>query len=291
MTRTIASLAEISGGYRAAFVDLWGCLHDGVRPFPEAVEALRAYRSAGGIVVLVTNSPRPRAAVAEQLEAIGVPEDCWDTIASSGDSARTAMYRGMVGTRVHHVGTAAEAAAFFTPQDVPGDTLAIERVPLAEATGLVVTGPLDDANDAPADYRPTFLAAKQRGLKLLCANPDLVVDRGDRRVICAGALAAEYASMGGESLYFGKPHPPIYDLARRRLAEIADVEDAEILCMGDGIATDIAGARGEGLDALFVAGGLASGEVAPGGTIDEGRLAAFLDAAMASPAYAIAALR
>ncbi len=291
MTRTIHALAEIAGDYRAAFVDLWGCLHDGVRPFPEAVEALRAFKAGGGIVVLLTNSPRPRAGVADQLEALGVPEDCWDTIASSGDSARTAMFRGIVGTRVHHIGTAAEAEVFFAPGDVPGGTVAIERVPLDAAEGLVVTGPLDDANDVPADYRPPFLAAKQRGLKLLCANPDLVVDRGDRRVICAGALAAEYASMGGESLYFGKPHPPIYDLARRRLAEIADIEDAEILCLGDGIATDVAGARGEGLDCVFVAGGLASGEVAPGGAIDEGRLAAFLDAAMASPAYAIAALR
>ncbi len=291
MTRILTSLAEISGAYRAVYMDLWGCLHDGVRPYPEAVEALRAFKSQGGIVVLVTNSPRPRAAVADQLEVIGVPEDCWDTIASSGDSARAGMYRGAVGTRVHHIGTPQEAEVFFTPEDVPGDTAPIERVPLAEAEGLVVTGPLDDANDRAEDYRPQFLAAKQRRLKLLCANPDIVVDRGGTRVICAGALAAEYESMGGESLYFGKPHPPIYDLARRRLAEIAEIAQDEILCIGDGIATDVAGAGGEGLDCLFVSGGLAASDVESGGVLDEGRLSAFLAKAMASPAFAIALLR
>ena len=291
MTRIVSSLAEISGGYRAVFMDLWGCLHDGVRPFDDAVEAMRAFKAGGGIVVLVTNSPRPRAAVARQLEIIGVPEDCWDTIASSGDSARTAMYSGAVGTRVHHIGTPEEASSFFTPDDVPGETLPIERVPLDEAEGIVVTGPRDDVHDMPEDYRPQFLAAKQRRLKLLCANPDLVVDRGERRVICAGALAAEYGSMGGESLYFGKPHPPIYDLARRRLAEIADVSGDDVLCIGDGIGTDVAGAQGEGLDCLFVTGGLAAAETNEGDVVDEARLLAFLRQAMVAPTYAIAKVR
>ena len=291
MTRIISSLAEVAGAYRAVYMDLWGCLHDGVRPLPAAVEALRAFKAQGGIVVLVTNSPRPRPAVAAQLEVIGVPEDCWDTIASSGDSARAAMYRGAVGTRVHHVGTPEEARVFFTPEDVPGETRPIERVPPDEAEGLVVTGPRNDETDRPQDYRPLFLAAKQRRLPLLCANPDLVVDRGERRVICAGALAAEYASMGGDALYFGKPHPPIYDLARRRLAEIADVPQDDVLAIGDGIATDVAGAQGEGLDCLFVTGGLAAADTRGAQGIDEGRLTAFLGAAMVSPAYAIETLR
>ena len=291
MTRIIPSLSEVSGAYRAVYMDLWGCLHDGVRPFPAAVEALRAFKAGGGIVVLVTNSPRPRAAVADQLAVIGVPEDCWDTVASSGDSARAAMYRGAVGRRVHHLGTPEEAEAFFTPEDVPGEVMAIERVPLDEADGLVVTGPRNDETDRPEDYRPLFLAAKQRRLKLLCANPDLVVDRGARRVICAGALAAEYGSMGGESLYFGKPHPPIYDLARRRLAEIADVPQDEVLAIGDGIGTDVAGAQGEGLDCLFVTGGLAADATRGVQGIDEKRLSEFLRRAMASPTYAIETLR
>ena len=133
--------------------------------------------------------------------------------------------------------------------------------------------------------------AKQRGLKLLCANPDIVVDRGETRVICAGALAAEYTEMGGESLYFGKPHPPIYDLARRRMVAARGSDTDRILCIGDGIATDILGAQGEGLDALFVTGGLAAEETGTARQPDPAKLEAYLGEAMLAPAYAIGRLR
>jgi HAD superfamily hydrolase (TIGR01459 family) len=290
MTSIVGSLREVSPDYDALFCDVWGCVHDGVRAFPEAVAALRDFRADGGVVILITNSPRPRDAVERQLGRVGVPEDAWDAVATSGDSARAAMFHGIVGRRVHHVGPAQDEP-FFEPMEVVEDT-GIERVPLDEAEGLVVTGPLSDT-DAAADYRPLFLAAKQRGLKLLCANPDLVVDIGDRRVICAGAMAAEYASMGGESLYFGKPHPPIYDLARRRMAGIRDVEEERILCVGDGVGTDVAGALQEGLDAMLVTGGLPALETGtpPGGQPDPSRLEAFLTEARVAVPYAIGFLR
>ena len=288
MTRVVGSLAEVSPDYDALLCDVWGCVHDGVRPFPEAVAALAAYRAEGGVVVLLTNSPRPRAGVERQLARIGVPDDAWDAVVTSGDSARAAMFRGIVGRRVHHVGPPQDEG-FFEPMEVVED-VGIERVALEEAEGLVVTGPLD-GGDEPADYRATFLWARQKDLPLLCANPDIVVDIGDRRVICAGALAAEYAGMGGRSLYFGKPHPPIYDLARRRLARLRDVEDDRILCVGDGIATDMAGALGEGLDGLFVTGGLALEETATVDHPDEARLTAYLAKAMTSVTYAIGRLR
>ena len=290
MTRIVSSLAEISPDYDALFCDVWGCIHDGVAAFPEAMAALRAFRADGGVVVLLTNSPRPRAAVERQIARLGVTEDAWDAVATSGDSARAAMFGGLVGRRVHHIGPPQDEP-FFEPMEVVED-VGVERVPLEEAEGLVVTGPLRDT-DAPSDYRPVFLAAKQRGLKLLCANPDLVVDIGDRRVICAGAMAAEYASMGGEALYFGKPHPPIYDLARRRLMRVRDVEDDRILCVGDGIGTDIAGALQEGLDALLVTGGLPAAETGtpPGGQPDPNRLDAFLTASTTSVPHAVGFLR
>ena len=288
MTRVIHALSEVSPDYDALFCDVWGCIHDGLRPFPEAMAALGAYRAEGGVVILLTNSPRPRAGVERQLAAIGVPEDAYDAVATSGDSARAAMFRGIVGRRVHHIGPPQDEG-FFEPMEVVED-IGVERVALEDAEGIVCTGPLDQA-DTPARYRPTFLYAKQKGLKLLCANPDIVVDIGERRVICAGALAAEYSEMGGESLYFGKPHPPIYDLARRRLAQIRDVEDDRILCVGDGIATDMAGALGEGLDGLFVTGGLALTETATVEHPDEARLTAFLAEAMTSVTYAIGKLR
>ena len=289
MTRIVDALEEIADDYDALFCDLWGCIHDGVRAYPAAVAALRAYRAEGGVVIVVTNSPRPRAEAEAQMRRMGVPDDAWDAVATSGDSARAAMFRGIVGRRVHHIGPPVNEF-FFEPMEVVED-VGIQRVPLEDAEGLVVTGPVDEERDTPADYRPTFLYAKQKGLPLLCANPDIVVDRGDRRIICAGALAVEYSEMGGQSLYFGKPHPPIYDLARRRLERIRDVPDDRILAVGDGIATDIAGAVGEGLDALFVTGGLAAAETGTTDRPDPARLAAYLAAAEMSAPYAIGRLR
>ncbi|MGC8202016.1 TIGR01459 family HAD-type hydrolase [Aliiroseovarius sp. PTFE2010] len=291
MTQLIESLSEISGRYNALFVDLWGCVHNGVTAYPDAVAALQQYRTqTGGKVILVTNSPRPRAQVAEQLVQFSVPADAYDDIASSGDSARAAMFEGVVGNKVWHIGTPTEAP-FFEPLKLLDNPAPIERVTLEAAEGIVCTGPEDPTAD-PSVYRPQFLLAKQKGLKLLCANPDIVVDRGDHREWCAGALAQLYTEMGGESLYFGKPHPPIYDLARRRLRKIADVADDSILCIGDGIHTDIQGGIGEGLDTLFITGGLAAEEFGSDpAKPDKARLDTWLSDQRLSPTAAISFLR
>lgn len=290
MTRIITALSEVSARYDALFVDLWGCVHDGVRALPEAVAALQAYRAEGGAVVLVTNSPRPRASVELQLEGFGVPRDAWDAIATSGDSARAAMFRGVVGQRVFYMGEQ-EETGFFEPLRIQDDALEITRVPLEEAEGIVCLGP-DDPMENPAILRPQLLLAKQRGLKLLCANPDIVVDRGERREWCAGTVAALYTDMGGESLYFGKPHPPIYDLARRRLAALGrDVPAEGILCIGDGIHTDVAGAIGEDYDSLFITGGLAARDTGTAKQPDRDALQAFLEQEQSSPTFAIGKLR
>ena len=136
-----------------------------------------------------------------------MPSDAWDTIASSGDSARAAMFQGVVGQKVWFIGDGDTDAGFFSPLKILENPVEITRVPLAEAEGIVCTGPFDPLAD-PSVYLADFLQAKVRGLKLLCANPDIVVDRGTTREWCAGALARLYTQMGGESLYFGKPHPP-----------------------------------------------------------------------------------
>lgn len=291
MSRIVSSLAEISAPYDALFVDLWGCVHDGVKALPDAVSALQEYRKTGGKVVLVTNSPRPRASVEIQLDGFGVPRDAWDTIATSGDSARSAMFRGVVGEKVYFMGTEEEKAAFLRPIGVVKHAVNIQSVPLEEAEGIVCCGAADSLAD-PEVNRPTFLVAKTRGLKLLCANPDIVVDRGHRREWCAGALAKLYTEMGGESLYFGKPHPAIYDLARRRLAELdSGIADDQILAIGDGIHTDIQGAIGEDIDSLFITGGLASAET---GTEDQPKpdlLKEYLGKSGFQPPYSIGFLR
>jgi len=291
MTKIISSLADVSGRYKALFVDLWGCVHDGVQAFPKAVAALQAYRAQGGIVVLVTNSPKPRAGVREQLTQFGVPDDAWDTIASSGDSARSAMFLGAVGDKVWFMGEEERDTGFFEPLKVIDSPRPITRVPLEQAQGIVCCGPFDPLAD-PEVNRPQFLYAKQKGLKLLCANPDIVVDRGEVREWCAGALARLYTEMGGESLYFGKPHPPIYDLARRRLSALGkDIPDQAILAIGDGVHTDIAGAMGEDIDSLFITGGLAAAETKTTQHPDPAALNDYLQKEKANATYSIGQLR
>jgi HAD superfamily hydrolase (TIGR01459 family) len=257
MAQIIQSLTDISPQYDTLLCDLWGCLHNGKAPYPAAVAALQAFRAGGGTVALLTNAPRPNRFVIEQLDRMGVPRDAWDLVVSSGDAAQIAMLRGTVGRKVHHIGPAKDDG-FFTslPEDMP-DAQDIIRVSLEEAEGIVCTGPFDEVAETPEDYRATFLYAKAKGLTLLCANPDLVVDMGDTRIYCAGALARHYETMGGTSLYFGKPYPPIYDLTRQRLAAMGRGTDAAtMLAVGDGIFTDVQGGLGEGIDTLFVTGGL-----------------------------------
>ena len=290
MTRIITSISEISESYDALFCDLWGCVHDGLTPFAEAVAALKAFRAKGGTVMMVTNAPRPHAPVRRQLERLGVPSDAYDGIATSGDSARAAMLRGAVGGKVYFIGQSHDQD-FFTPLELIENPVVISQVALEQAEGIVCCGPFDPLAD-PDEMWARFLQAKARGLKLLCANPDIVVDRGETREWCAGALAKLYTEMGGESLYFGKPHPPIYDLARRRLEALGkDIPDSRILCVGDGILTDIDGAMGEDLDSLFITGGLAAQETQTTDQPDPAALTAYLTKEMRQPTYCIGKLR
>jgi HAD superfamily hydrolase (TIGR01459 family) len=290
MTQIVNALSDISAQYDALFVDLWGCVHNGVRAFDAANRALIEYRAGGGIVVLVTNSPRPRAQVEQQLADFGVARDAWDSIASSGDSARSALFLGAVGQKIYFIGTDAELP-FFEPLKLINDPIQISHVSIEEAEGIVCTG-LPTADGTPDDVRAPLLYAKQKGLKLLCANPDIIVDRGEKREWCAGAVAQAYTEMGGTSLYYGKPHAPIYDLARRRLAAIRpNVPDDRILAIGDGITTDIQGAIGEGIDSLFITGGLAAKETATATQPDSEKLSQYVVEKQLDPTFSIGFLR
>lgn len=292
MTQIIASLGEISNRYDAVFCDLWGCLHDGVTPHAAAIAALQAFRAGGGRVILLTNAPRPKADVVAHLAAMGVPADAWDDIVTSGQAAQYGTASGAVGTRVHHIG-AAKDMGFFSDFDTDMAGMAqIKLVPMAEAEGIVCTGLTHDGVETPDDYRAALLLGKMLGLTMLCANPDITVHVGGQLQYCAGALGAEYEKLGGKALYFGKPHPPIYDLARRRLVALGGSADANILCIGDGIETDIAGAIGEGMDAVYITSGV---DVARFGSDpaqpDARKLADFLDQRMLSPTFAMGFLK
>jgi HAD superfamily hydrolase (TIGR01459 family) len=291
LTETLETFAPIADRYDALYVDLWGCLHNGYEPFAGAVAVLTAFRDKGGKIMLLTNSPRPRPSVARQLDKIGVARDLYHDITASGDASQFSLAAGDVGYNIYHLGPERDLGFFADlPADILGDHK-INRVPLDQAEGIVCTGLFDDDTETPDDYRKTFLYAKAKGLKLLCTNPDVMVDKGTHRIYCAGALANAYAEMGGISLYFGKPHPPIYDLARQRLNALGTIEDHRILCIGDGINTDIKGGIGEDLDTLFITGGLAAAET---GTIDQPvpeKLETFLQGVQMSPTYAMGHLR
>jgi len=287
MSEIIQSLSEISDRYDAVLCDVWGCFHNGVAPYEAAVQALRAFRERGGCVVLLTNAPRPEDAVLAQLRAMKADESAWDAIASSGGAARDSVRKGEWGAKVHHIGTPGRDDAFF-------DGAGVEKVRMEDAESVICTGLRDDRTETPADYEDELTEAKLRGLRFLCANPDLVVDVDDQRRYCAGALAMLYREKGGDVTEYGKPHPQIYDYSRRVIADAAGkvVPDERILCIGDGIRTDVRGAIGEGLDCLFVSGGLAAAECGPDvENPDKALLDAYLRTHQLSPLYTIGRLR
>jgi HAD superfamily hydrolase (TIGR01459 family) len=293
VTRILSSLSEIGANYAVALVDLWGCVHDGLRIYPAAQAALQTFRAGGGVVILVTNAPRTASVVQARLDDMGLARDAYDSIVTSGDATQEAMLMGAVGTRVWHLGPPKDDDLFDNLPDWAQDRPAIQRVPFDEAEGIVCTGLFDDTTEHPDDYRGRFLSAKARGLKMLCANPDLVVDYGETRLWCAGALAQLYDQMGGESLYFGKPHPPIYDMARRIVAKHGlKWRDDSVIAIGDGIATDVQGGLGEGFDTLFITGGLSADLFGPDvENPASGMLTDWLDAQGRHPTYAIGRLR
>ena len=291
MSEIIQSLGQISDRYDAVFCDLWGCLHNGKQAFPAAVAALEAFRAKGGIVVLLTNAPRPNSEIGPQLERLQAPKTCYDLIVTSGDAAQDAMIAGLYGTAVYHLGPSPKDDAFFRTAD--GTPVAVERVGLDQAEHIVCTGLFDDRSETPADYSHTILTGVNRGMTMLCANPDLMVDVGATRIYCAGAIAQAYEAAGGTAHYYGKPHPPIYALARQKIITAfgREIPDSRILCIGDGILTDVPGAMGENLDCLFVTGGLAAEETGTADQPDAGRLAEFIADAGMDPRYSIGFLR
>jgi HAD superfamily hydrolase (TIGR01459 family) len=278
----IANAGPLLERYDAAFCDVWGVMHNGRRAYAEAGKALARFRAAGGTVVLVSNAPVPADGVERVLEKTGVRPDAWDAIVSSGDIALAHIaekgYR-----RLHRIGPARRDSRLF--QRLPG-----RGVPLTEAEAIVCTGLVDDVNETVESYRGLIEDGVALSLPFVCANPDLVVDVGDKRHRCAGSIAAEYERRGGAVFWAGKPHASAYGTALRRAAELRGAEPplARILAIGDALRTDLEAAQGLGVDALFIAGGIHNGDVVLDGEIDAGKLAA-LFAAPAAPT-AIAAM-
>ncbi len=243
ISRRVEALAEVSTGYDALFCDVWGVVHNGERKHPAAEVALTAARGAGAKVVLLTNSPRPSASVVSQLDALEFSRDAYDAVVTSGDATRALI--AATGGPVFHLGPARDIELF--------DGLGVARVDEADAAVVVATGLYDDESETPADYGDLLSRLHSRGLPMICANPDIVVHRGDRLIYCAGALAQGYAALGATVHLAGKPHRPIYDVATR----VAGMSDrARILAIGDGLMTDIKGANEFGVDVLLITDGV-----------------------------------
>lgn len=282
MIEKLDRLADLAADYDVLFCDVWGVLHNGVEAWPFAGEALRAFRSGGGAVVLITNSPRRSIHVDGQLAMIGVDAEAYDAIVSSGDVTRDLIAAGP--RNIYYIGPDRDLQLL--------EDLNVEPVGLEDAGIVVCTGLFDDEHETPEDYGGILEELKQRDLALICANPDRVVERGDRLVPCAGAIAALYGSMGGRTLIAGKPHAPIYEAALAKAGGLrGDIDKTRILAIGDGIPTDVLGAAGFGLDLLFVTDGIHAVEYAHGGVVDEARLAAFLSRNDAHPIAWIQRLR
>jgi HAD superfamily hydrolase (TIGR01459 family) len=246
---TIPILARVRDAQPAPtawLCDIWGVLHNGVAAFPDAVAACRAFRQTGGYVLLVSNAPRPAAVVATQLAKLGVPDDAYDSILTSGDVTRDLIVP-LLSRPLHHLGPERDRGIFYG--------LPVTFADIDSASAIVCTGLFDDTRETAADYRARFVTIADRSLPMVCANPDIHVERGGQIVDCAGAVAALYNSMGLEVRYAGKPYPEVYRIALERISAALKraIEPSDVLAIGDGVNTDIKGASARGIPSVYIA--------------------------------------
>ncbi|MPZ37028.1 MAG: TIGR01459 family HAD-type hydrolase [Rhizobiales bacterium] len=269
--------STVAPNYDVLLSDVWGVVHNGVAATVNACDSLRHFRARGGTVVLITNAPRPGEFVQKFIDNLKVPRDSYDAIVSSGDVTR-ALILERPGERVAHIGPARDLPIF--------EGIGASVVPVENADYVVCSGLYDDTTEGPDDYDDIIATMLARKLPMICANPDIVVERGDHLVFCAGAIADRYATKGGDVIYAGKPYRPIYDqaMAAARKARGQDTAHGRILAIGDSVRTDLKGAAAFGIDCLFVTAGIHAEEL--GGRhnpTDAGALSAMFKDAQVAP--------
>jgi HAD superfamily hydrolase (TIGR01459 family) len=242
-------MRELSHRYPVWFVDIWGVVHNGVKPFSATVDVLAQHRAAGGTVVLVSNSPRSEKGITQQLDQIGIRKDAYDAAVTSGDVTQTLMLAEPTG-KLFHIGPARDLSLF--------EGLPVQRVAKEDATAIICTGLSDDDHETPADYAPLLNELHARNLPMICANPDKIVRKGNKLLYCAGSLAEMYQNMGGTVSMAGKPYAPIYELALKKASNIraGTVSRSDVMAIGDGPETDILGAANQGFPVVYVGGGV-----------------------------------
>lgn len=280
MTHIIETADAIAARYDAVFCDLWGVVHNGRAPYASAVAALQRLRAAGKTVILLTNVPKPRWSIPPQLDRMGVPRDAWDAIVTSGDAIRAELAARAPGP-MFKIGRGEYDKPLWEGLD-------LEEAPLNKARFLAVAG-LERDDETPADYADILKTARERDLEMLCANPDIVVQFGDKLIWCAGALARDYEALGGRVIMAGKPFAPIYELARKELAALSPGA-SRVLAIGDGLPTDIAGANAQRLDCVFIASGMHGEALWSDGKLDAAKVDAAQREAGVRATYAMQAL-
>ena len=251
--RFVENLRDVTDGVEVILSDIWGVVHNGLESFPEACSALNVFRKQGGTVILITNAPRPADSVQRQLRKLGVSGETYDAIVSSGDLTRN-FVADHPGKKIFWIGPERDSSIHRGLDAV--------MAPLEQADYIICTGLFDDETESAEDYRAMMLQAREHKLPLICANPDIVVERGDRLIYCAGAIAELYRELGGEAIFYGKPHRPIYERAMALAAERRGQPTSldRVLAIGDSVRTDLTGALGFGIDCLFLTRGIHSEE-------------------------------
>jgi HAD superfamily hydrolase (TIGR01459 family) len=277
--RIITCLADIADHYDAILCDVWGVIHNGRAAYQDACKALADFRASGKPVILISNAPRPSSIIPGQLENLKVSRDAWDRIVTSGDATRAEIERR--GPRGYKIGPSKDEGLY--------DGLPVDFRPLESADYVICTGLRDDLTEPPESYRAELAALVARNLPFICANPDRVVQFGGHLIPCAGALADIYEELGGEVIMAGKPFAPIYDLTIAAAETVAGktLDRARLLCIGDGVQTDVAGAFNQKLDCLFVAAGIHAAELSGVDGLESVKVDAFLAANQTHARWAI----
>lgn len=278
----LSGLSDVADRYDAILCDVWGVIHNGRESFADACEALVRFQRERGPVVLISNVPRPSRFVHSQLEQLKVPRDAWSGFVASGDATFAELVVRAPGP-AWALGPARDSGLY------EGSGVEFAELP-EQAAFISCTGLFDDDIETPEDYRERLQLCADRGLEMICANPDIVVQKGDRMIYCAGALAQLYEELGGTVLMAGKPFGPIYAMAYAEADRLAGrrLDRSRLLAIGDGLPTDVKGANSQGLDLLFVAGGIHAAELSgPGGNLEQALVDDFLHRADASARYAM----
>ena len=248
----INNFSEVYEKYDSVICDIWGVIHNGQELFSSSVDCLYDLKNKGYPIVLVSNAPRPGEEIKLMLEKMGLEKNCYDKIITSGDLTQKILNDGSLGQNCYHIGPDRDLKIF--------DGVGVNRVSFDESDFIFITGLFNDEEEDENSYLPLLKKSKKRKLKLLCANPDIWVQRGSDLIPCAGAISKKYESIGGEVINIGKPFQPIFDEAMKNINSLGNGKFSSTIVIGDGIDTDIKGANDYKLDSLLTLGGLFSGQ-------------------------------